>query len=152
MKTFHPRRYASKVRVLTALLTATVLLMTPVAPAASGSARYALGFNPAAAAFAPASTVVTATKTDSFPDPDGDNKAEPGDTITYDVNITNTGAADAAGVQFTDTIDPNTTLVPGSVRVSPLAFADSYNATVSTQLVISPRPASSATTPTPTAT
>ena len=137
MKTFHPRRHASKVRVFTALLTTTVLLMMPVAPAASGSTRYALGFNPAAAPFAPATTVVTATKTDSWDDsatPDG--KAEPGETITYDVNISNTGASDATGVVFNDTIDPNTTLVGGSLRVSPLAFADSYNATINTPLNI----------------
>jgi uncharacterized repeat protein (TIGR01451 family) len=107
--------------------------MTPVAPAASGSARHALSFDPAPA---PAATVVTATKTDSFDDPDGDGKAEPGQTITYEVNISNTGAADATGVQFADTIDPNTTLVGGSLRVSPLAYADSYNATVNTPLSI----------------
>jgi uncharacterized repeat protein (TIGR01451 family) len=111
--------------------------MTPVMPVASGSARYAVGYNPPAAAFVPATTVVTATKTDSFPDPDGDNKAEPGQTITYDVNVSNTGASDATGVNFNDTIDPNTTLVPGSLRVSPLAFADSYNATRNVALSIS---------------
>jgi uncharacterized repeat protein (TIGR01451 family) len=102
-------------------------------PAVSASARVAGRLNSLAAAprgaFNPAPTIVTATKTDSFPDPDTDGKAEPGETITYDVNVSNSGASDAAGVNFTDTIDPNTTLVPGSLRVSPLAFADSYNAT-----------------------
>ena len=137
MKTFHPRQHPSNVRVITALLVSFVILVTPVMPVASGSARYAVGYNPPAAAFAPATTVVTATKTDSFPDPDGDNKAEPGQTITYDVNVSNTGASDATGVNFNDTIDPNTTLVPGSLRVSPLAFADSYNATKNIALSIS---------------
>jgi hypothetical protein len=41
--------------------------------------------------------------------------------------ITNTGAADAMGVNFTDTIDPNTTLVGGSLKVSPIAVDDTYN-------------------------
>ncbi|HEX8176984.1 MAG TPA: Ig-like domain-containing protein [Pyrinomonadaceae bacterium] len=85
----------------------------------------------------PATTIVTASKTDSFSDPNGDGKAEAGDTVTYDVNISNTGASDATGVTFTDTIDANTTLVPGSLRVSPLAFADSYNATKDVALSIS---------------
>jgi uncharacterized repeat protein (TIGR01451 family) len=122
MKIFHPRQHPSNVRVFIALLVSLVILVTPVVPAASGSPLRAAGF-------APPSAVVTATKTDSFSDPNGDGKAEPGDTLTYDVNVSNTGAADATGVNFTDTIDPNTTLVPGSLRVSPLAFADSYNAT-----------------------
>jgi uncharacterized repeat protein (TIGR01451 family) len=32
----------------------------------------------------------------------------PGETITYDVNISNSGGADATGVNFLDTIDANT--------------------------------------------
>lgn len=77
----------------------------------------------------PPSAIISATKVDSFPDPNSDGKAEEGDTITYDVNVSNTGVNDASDVAFNDTIDPNTTLVPGSLKVSPLAFADTYNAT-----------------------
>ncbi|HKG78708.1 MAG TPA: Ig-like domain-containing protein, partial [Pyrinomonadaceae bacterium] len=77
----------------------------------------------------------TATKTDSFPDPNMDGKASAGETITYDVNITNNGT-DATGVTFNDTIDPNTTLVGGSLKVSPLAFADAYSAAKDTPLVV----------------
>jgi uncharacterized repeat protein (TIGR01451 family) len=115
--------------------------MAPIAPLAAGPAMGAGGVKSSplgVGAFDPALTVVSATKTDSWDDsatPDG--KAEPGQTITYDVNVSNTGAADATGVNFTDTIDPNTTLVPGSLRVSPLAFADSYNATQGIALSIS---------------
>src|SRR6266404_416292 len=58
-------------------------------------------------------------------DVDGDGRADPGDTLLRTVTITNTGT-DATGVKFTDTLDPNTTLVAGSVVVSPLAFNDSY--------------------------
>ncbi|HEV2862472.1 MAG TPA: Ig-like domain-containing protein [Pyrinomonadaceae bacterium] len=105
-------------------------------------------------AFQPATAVVAATKTDSFADPDGDGKAEPGDAVTYDVNVSNPSATDAAGLVFTDTIDPNTTLVAGSLRVSPLAFADSYNATKGIALTINaPGVLSNDTgTPSPTAT
>ena len=87
---------------------------------------------PAPAPFVPA---ITATKVDSFPDPDGDGKAAPGEAITYDVNITNNGT-DATGVNFTDTIDVNTTLVPGSLKVSPLAYADTYFAARNTPLSV----------------
>jgi hypothetical protein len=138
MKTFHPRQHSSNTRVFTALLISLVILVTPLTPLVSASARSAAGANSAlAGAFDPAPTIVTATKIDSFTDPDGDGKAEPGQTITYDVNVANSGASDATGVNFSDTIDPNTTLVPGSLRVSPLAFADSYNATKEIALSIS---------------
>src|SRR5947207_12461890 len=55
---------------------------------------------------------ITATKVDAWDDtatPDG--KAEPGQTITYTVTISNTGTADATGVTFTDSVDTNTSLV-----------------------------------------
>jgi methionine-rich copper-binding protein CopC len=91
-------------------------------------------FKPTAAA-APVGPVITATKKDTFNDPNNDGKAELNDTITYDVNINNgVGGPDATGVNFTDTIDPNTTFVPGSLKVSPLAFADTYFATKNTPL------------------
>lgn len=75
-----------------------------------------------------AGPAITATKTDSFPDPDNDGKAVPGDTITYTVTVTNTGTADATNVVFNDTIDPNTTLVPGSVNTQPIALDDTFTA------------------------
>ena len=70
---------------------------------------------------------VTATKTDSFPDPDNNNQADPGETLTYTVNIGASGE-DATGVTFTDTVDPNTTFVPGSLTATPVAVDDSYSA------------------------
>src|ERR1700749_3424642 len=71
---------------------------------------------------------ITATKVDSWDDsatPDG--KVEPGQTVTFTVTITNTGDADATGVTFNDSVDTNTTLVPGSITTQPIAVADSYN-------------------------
>ncbi|MCA1817019.1 MAG: cadherin-like domain-containing protein [Acidobacteria bacterium] len=81
----------------------------------------------------PAPNIVTApnivaTKTDSWDDsatPDG--KAEPGQVVTYTVTITNNGTADANNVNFADSVDTNTTLVPGSVNTQPIAIADTYN-------------------------
>jgi uncharacterized repeat protein (TIGR01451 family) len=71
---------------------------------------------------------VTATKTDSlFADADSDTQADPGDTIKYTVNI-NASGQDATGVTFTDTVDPNTTFVPGSLTATPVAVDDSYSA------------------------
>src|SRR5262249_36118945 len=78
-----------------------------------------------ASSFSPASPfapIVGATKSHT---PTG-NRA-PGDTLTYTVVISNTGTTDALGVNFTDTIDPNTTLVAGSVLISPIAVNDTYN-------------------------
>ena len=50
--------------------------------------------------------------------------------------ITNTGAADATNVVFNDTIDPNTTLVPGSVNTQPIAVSDAYNVIGNVRAVI----------------
>lgn len=79
---------------------------------------------------APAVTgpVITATKVDAFPDPDNDGKALPGDTITYTVTVTNTGDANATGVQFTDSVDPNTTLDAASITTTPIANPDTASA------------------------
>lgn len=69
-------------------------------------------------------TTVTATKTDNLP---AAQTVAPGGTINYTVVIQNTGASPATGVTFTDTIDANTTLVPGSIVSTPVANPDTYN-------------------------
>jgi hypothetical protein len=122
-----------------------VMLAGQVAPLALAAARTPSPARPAAPASAPPSLArsskaaprpapffaapnITATKVDSWDDsatPDG--KAEPGQVVTYTVTITNTGDADATGVTFTDSVDPNTTLIPTSVQTQPVAVADSYN-------------------------
>jgi large repetitive protein len=122
-----------------ACLITSLMILSPLAPLASGAPSFSkrVGVVPAVNPdpVAPLVPSITATKTDSFPDPDLDGKAAPGETITYDVNITNNGT-DATGVNFSDTIDANTTLVGGSLKVSPLAFADTYSAAKDTQLVV----------------
>jgi methionine-rich copper-binding protein CopC len=114
------------------------MILGPIAPlssvarASTKESKPPVDLPPAdpASPFVPA---ITATKTDSFADADADGKAAPGETITYDVNITNNGT-DATGVNFNDTIDANTTLVGGSLKVSPLAYADNYFAAKDTPL------------------
>ncbi|MDX2043511.1 MAG: Ig-like domain-containing protein, partial [Acidobacteriota bacterium] len=73
-----------------------------------------------AMAFTP---LVSANKTVNTP------TASPGNTLTYNINITNSGTTATTGVLFSDTIDANTTLVPGSVNTSPLALTDNYACT-----------------------
>jgi uncharacterized repeat protein (TIGR01451 family) len=68
--------------------------------------------------------VVTAPAVDSFKrdtllsDNDGDGAPSPGDTLLYEIEVTNSGSAAATDVVFTDTPDPNTTLVVGTVQTT----------------------------------
>src|SRR6185295_1912179 len=50
------------------------------------------------------------------------------DTLKYTVNIGSTGD-DATGLTFTDTVDPNTAFVPGSLTATPVGVDDTYAAT-----------------------
>lgn len=69
-----------------------------------------------------AAPMITVTKTDAvLLDLVGDAGADPGDRLKYTVEITNSGPKDAAGVSFTDTVDPNTSLDCGSVSATPMA-------------------------------
>lgn len=62
--------------------------------------------------------------------------ASAGDELTYSVIIRNNGTENAEGVRYTSTLDPNTTLVPGSLKVSPIATDDVYNTIGNVDLVI----------------
>jgi methionine-rich copper-binding protein CopC len=155
MKHFTPTPSRRNVRVILATLLSYLMLVGQAAPLALAANSPAMRAAPAAkggaansgeasrlkssaaapAPLSPAATTVTATKTDSFPDPDGDGNAAPGEEISYEVTVGASGG-DATNVQFTDTVDPDTTFVPGSVTMSPLARNDTYNATLDTQLVV----------------
>lgn len=80
---------------------------------------------------------ITATKVDSIAtDVDTDGRADPGDTLLYTITINNSGT-DSLNTVFTDTISSNTTLVPGSVNTSPIAFDDaSYTAAGNVRITI----------------
>jgi uncharacterized repeat protein (TIGR01451 family) len=60
---------------------------------------------PSAAAVAVAKSVV---------DADGNGVADPGETLTYTVTLTNSGGSAASGFGLTDTLDPNTQFVSAS--------------------------------------
>jgi len=136
-------------RSFVACLVISLLILSPLAPLAPSASAAPTSTKPAATkptadpgaashaqpVSAPLVPSITATKTDSFPDPDNDGKAAPGEAITYDVNITNNGT-DATGMNFIDTIDANTTLVGASLKVSPLAYADSFSAAKNTPLSV----------------
>src|SRR3954468_14673760 len=78
---------------------------------------------------------VTATLQDALlTDVDGDTRFDPGDTIEYKAVVSNTGDADATGVTFSDILDGQTTL--GTVKVSPLASRDTFNAVGNTPLTV----------------
>ena len=66
---------------------------------------------------------LTATKQDALVvDANGDSEANVGDTVRYSVTITNPGAGVVTNVGLSDTPDPNTTLVAGTIRSTPLAY------------------------------
>jgi hypothetical protein len=94
---------------------------------------------------APNATAITATLDDNVP---AATKVAPGGTINYTAVIKNTGTAgtdDAGSVNYSHTIDSNTTLVPGSVHASPIAFNNSYNTAIgNTLLEVSNSPTSTA--------
>ncbi|MBE9461793.1 Ig-like domain-containing protein [Dyadobacter subterraneus] len=69
---------------------------------------------------------ITATNSYTITNDLGAPGATAGDEITYTVTIAN-GGTDASGIVYNSTIDPNTTLVPGSVKVSPIVQNDSYS-------------------------
>lgn len=70
---------------------------------------------------------VSATMTDVLIGDIGIPGPSPGDTIEYRVNINNGGPDPATAMIYTNTIDIHTTLVPGSVKVSPVGVNDSYS-------------------------
>jgi uncharacterized repeat protein (TIGR01451 family) len=51
-------------------------------------------------------------------DADSNNEVSPGDTLVYLITVANVGNAAATGVVFTDTPDPETSLVNGSVQTT----------------------------------
>jgi len=154
-----PQRYRSVVRIFSACLLTWLLIMLPLvpfAPVSRGESRAANRESartqtPASTAAATTNTfvnapvpqpapapmyapVITATKDDGIA---AATPVAPGGTITYTVNVNNTGvtspADDALSVVFSDTIDAHTTLVPGS----PIAAAsDKYSTIGNVQLTI----------------
>ena len=76
-----------------------------------------------------AQTPVTATMVDDLlVDNDADGMVDPGDTLRYTVDLTNSGGT-FSNVMVDVPGDPNTTLVPGSFSSTPIARNDEYQST-----------------------
>ncbi|WP_394773000.1 Ig-like domain-containing protein [Flavobacterium sp.] len=56
----------------------------------------------------------------------GGGNAAPGSQLDFTITINNTGT-DATGTTFQDILDANLTLVPNSLKVTPIAVNDAYN-------------------------
>jgi hypothetical protein len=93
---------------------------------------------PPVTASAIAASDITATKSDTvLNDTLADGKAQAGDTIKYDITITNNSATDnALNVTLNDLIDPNTTLVGNSIHAQPQARNDAYTTVGNTLLEV----------------
>jgi len=82
--------------------------------------------------------IIGATMSDSFVDTTPvSGRADPGSIVTYNAVISNTGSGAGTGVNFMDTVDPNTTLINASIKFSPIAINDAYNGTQNTTLNVS---------------
>jgi uncharacterized repeat protein (TIGR01451 family) len=90
---------------------ASAITDNPGTPAPNDSTAFTVAGLPA--------TTVAATKLDSLlVDLNSNGLADPGDTLSYTVVISNSGGAPASTVLLTDSLDTNTTLVAGSVTAS----------------------------------
>jgi hypothetical protein len=79
---------------------------------------------------------LTATQTTTITtDTDGDGDFGPGDTVTTTVTISNSGG-DATGVSFNENLN-GMTQVPGSTKVTPIAFDDAYSLSGNTPITVS---------------
>ncbi len=91
---------------------------TPQTPAAPHGAVRRMPPRPAD----PGAPTLSATLTDLLSvDVNLDGHAGPGDTLAYGLTVSNTGTGEASGVAASIPLDPKSTLVPGSVNVSPIA-------------------------------
>lgn len=85
-----------------------------------------------------AQPVINSTQTDQLDTTtdDGDGVAESGENVDYSIDVTNSGDADAAGVNLQLGPDPNQTVDPASISSTPVGIDDSFNSPVNTQLVV----------------
>lgn len=77
---------------------------------------------------------LTITKT--VVDVDNDGVVEPGDILEYTITVANSGADPALQVKIADTLESGLSLIPGSLRVSPLAVDDTFITAGNTVLAV----------------
>ena len=98
---------------------------TRLSSAARGS-RLANYFSLNSAALVPGPVLALVKSHTLTNDVNANGYVNPGDTLQYAVTITNSGS-DATSATFSETIDANATLVPGSISTTPVAVNDSYS-------------------------
>ena len=105
------------------------LIAAPLKATSRGfrNAAFAIALLMASAQLSSAAVTVTATNDDGVP---AATKKNPGDTVTYTIQINSTGGTDATGVTLTDPTAANTSEVAGSLNVTPVALDDTYPQTV----------------------
>ena len=74
------------------------------------------------------SVLLAAAKTTALVDTNGNGIADPGETLTYNINISNNGNVASTNTIFTDQIPAGTTYVPNSTRLNNAVVADTANA------------------------
>jgi len=106
-----------------------LLLIIAVAGFIFGSSFFTKRATGETSAFAPnlSATKAAALDTSAGGDLNGNGIVNPGDRLTYTVTIQNNGDQPATGVNFSDTIDANTTYQAGSMIASPVAVNDVYS-------------------------
>ncbi len=111
-------------------------IFTNTATITATPAEYETANNQAETSFTILVPEIAATKQDSLViDLNSDGEANPGDTISYTIIISNTGNGEATSLIFSDTLDSNLTLTD-TLQVSPLALDDIYTTTLNTNLTI----------------
>jgi len=70
-----------------------------------------------------AAAVITATTTAT---PAVGADAEPGETVSYSITVTNDPTEAAQAVGYSVTLDANVTLTGGTIKTTPVALDDSY--------------------------
>lgn len=119
--------YHRRLRIANTVTTWLVVFSLLASPGYSGGKAAAAP--PQAQEGQSVSPVITLTNSDVLAvDQDGDGQVEPGDTLRYTLTAANPGSASAAGVTLVDVLDDSLTLVPGSLRSTPLAYPQSVSA------------------------
>lgn len=110
-----------------ALTLAAFIILAAAFPFVSGLMQKS-GEKPRKQLAAPSAVGVTATLTDNV-----STAQNSGATIIYTATINNTGGTDATGVKFSDTLSSIETLVGSSVKASPIAVDETFDAVGNTQ-------------------
>ena len=113
---------------------ATIMLFLSSVSMFAGEAGNAPQTPPKAAPRAAGVTITQQTTQSS--DANADGKLNPGENVKQTTTVTNGTGTTAANVLVKVPVDPNTTLVPGSVRTTPVALDDNFVVNLDTTLIV----------------